>query len=181
MGLLEIEVGYDALRKVQLQERNFASLSKIEDDFYDRYVSFLKELRLRLEKEFSLESAKALENSQRVLKDVFEQRKHKLFFKAFRDLKNNAVDSTGLARQEKELYNSLITLLNAFDSLLSEKPVSADLPKKTVSVEFLVDLPEIASVDSNNPMGPFQKGQQFDLSEKQASLLAKRGAVRITQ
>ena len=173
-----LEVGYDALRKVQLQERNFASLAKIEDDFYDTYGVFLKDLRAKLEAGFSLESAKALENSERVLKDIFEQRKHKIFFKAFRDLKNSSVDSSGLARQEKELYNALITLLKSFDSLLYQE-ARALIPKK-VLVEFLVDLPEIAGVDSDSPIGPFQKGQKAELSEKQASLLAKRGAARVS-
>ncbi len=183
-----MEVSFEAVRKVQLQERNYSSLSKLDDDFYDKYLSFIKDLRCRLESGFSLEGAKAFENSDRVLKDIFEQRKHKIFFKAFRDMKNNSVDSNGLARQEKELYTSLITLLTSFNSALSTEsrgavPVGPAVPvvsqPKKILVEFLVDLPQIAGVDSNTTIGPFLKGQEAELSERQASLLSKKGAVAI--
>lgn len=180
---MAMELGYDALRKVQIQERNYSSLSKVEDDFFDKYNAYSRELRSRLEKSFSIEAAKALENTERVLRDVFEQRKQKIFFKALRDVKNESIDSTGLARQEKQLYTSIITLLKSFDSVLfqPERQETTQMPAKpnSVEVEMLVDLPEIASVDSGSPIGPFKKGQKAEMSERQASLLAKRGAARI--
>lgn len=177
-----METSYDSLRKTQAQERKYSSLAKLEDEYYTEYRAFLEQLRKQMKDNFSLDAAKALENSEKIFTDILEQRTQKIFFKSLRDFRNSSFDTLGLAREEKELYTKLYTLLSEHSTRLAGKTaIQTEEPKaeeQTVKVEFLVDIPEFVGVDSKN-YGPYSKNQTSNMDEKQAKMLEKRSALKI--
>ncbi len=175
------ETSYEALRKVQLHEKNYAALSPLEDDFYGRYRVLLLQLRERLRASFSIDAASALEGTQRMLADVVRRREQKIFLKALRDFHAGTVDSTGLAAEEKEVYNSVTRMLGEYEErqvggLASSPAAAKDEKPAFVSLTFLVDLP--AFVGISGTIGPFSANQKASLSRDDARLLVDQGVAQ---
>ncbi len=176
-----MESSFEALRRIQLQEKHNATLTVVDEAFYEAYAAFLIRQAEKLRQSFSLDEVKVYENTQKILKEVIERRQQKILLKAFRDLKVGEVTSEGLARQEKELYIELLKLLQAHEATLNsafagEKTVQEKPEEKnTVTVRILVDLPAFIGVDYQT-LGPFTASQVVELKKEEAELLIKRNA-----
>jgi len=176
-----MELSYEALRRIQLQEKHNATLTVVDEAFYESYAVFLAQQVERLRQAFSLDEVKLYENTQKILKEIIEKRQQKILLKALRDLKTGDVSSEGLARQEKELYIELLRLLQSHEASLNsafagEKTVQEKPGEKdTVAVRILVDLPAFVGMDSQ-PLGPFTASQVVELKKEEAELLIKRNA-----
>lgn len=173
-----MEVGYDALRKVLLQERHYSALSALEEDFFDQYAAFVKVQEVRLKESFSLDAAKEFENTVKALDGLKETRLQKILFKALRDLQNNSVNSEGLARAEKELYRTLVKTLMEYSRGSRSPAVEAQevRPEQpTMTVRILNDVKEFIGSDASQ-YGPFSTGQTVQLKKEIASFLVRKKA-----
>ncbi|MBI5229027.1 hypothetical protein HY991_02870 [Candidatus Micrarchaeota archaeon] len=189
-----LELSYEALRKIQLQEKHYSSLTKLEDDFFLQYRGWLKDQLKKLKGDFSLDAVKVYENALRILNDVAARRQQKIILKALKDLRSDDLGSPvlleGLTNEEKELYSSILKLLNDYESkvihsLVEARPpvsVAEETPAEEVKeapseipVRILVDLPEIVGPDSKT-YGPFAASQTIILSKEIASLLIRKNA-----
>lgn len=168
-----METSFEALRKVQLQERHQPTLVRLEDGFYDEYLDFLAQAEARLKEQFSLDGARALENAGKSLQDVFELRKQKIVFKALKDYQTGSVNTDSLASKEKELYTGLIKLFSTTSELAKKQSPNA------VDVQVLTDIPAFVGLDAKT-YGPFKAGQTIQLDAKQAAFLNKKGVVQVT-
>ena len=181
-----MELSYEALRRIQLQEKHNATLTVVDEGFYESYSSFLSQQAEKLHQAFSLDEVKVYENTQKILREIIEKRQQKILLKALRDLKTGEVTSEGLARQERELYIELLRLLQSHEAALNasfageknaqEKPEE----KQTVCVRMLMDLPAFVGADSQ-PVGPFSAAQVVELRREEAELLMKRNAAEAMQ
>jgi DNA replication initiation complex subunit (GINS family) len=189
---------FDSLRRVQLQERQSSGLASVSEGFFDECRAFLKQMRERGENGDSTAMREA-GNFEEVFKNVVSARAQKILFKAFRDLKAGTVTTEGLAREEKEFYNSLTKLFTEFEASVlhfafppaseqataesgsgdsarkSEKPVAASV-LKNVKARFLLDLPRFPWQDSTQ-YGPFKKGEVAELRKELADFLNERKAI----
>ncbi len=174
------ETSFEALRKIQLLEKNYASLSELGDDFFEKYRVLLLEMRERLRKDFSIEAASSFDGMQRLLSDVMRRREQKLFLKALRDFRTGAVDSKGLALEEKQVYAEVIRLLKSYEEKqtiqFNVSHPRADAKPSSVEVTFLVDLP--AFVGASGSLGPFSTNQKASLPPDDARLLIEQGVAR---
>jgi len=160
-------VNYDFLRNMLSQERSQSNLEQVKEDFFDQCTSFVKIQEGVLKENFSLEQARVLENSRKIVGELKDIRIRKILFKAFRDLEANAVNSTGLAGGEKEFYRSVISLLSQY----KQKSIGED----KVKIRILSDLPEMQMPDGGS-FGPFASGQTASLSPSMADLLLQKNA-----
>jgi len=169
------------LRKVQLHEKNQPSLYSLHDDFYKAVKDFLESLRERLERDFSVESASAYQNSQKMLREISRRREKKIFLKSLNDFQAGQVDSQGLAQEEKELYTSLIKIISEYEAVFSPPKAPKSALKREddlVEVRVLADLP--AFVGSRSPLGPFTASQVARIPREDAKLLLDQGAAQET-
>ncbi|HLC38487.1 MAG TPA: hypothetical protein VJI71_03475 [Candidatus Norongarragalinales archaeon] len=173
-----MELNYDFLRGVLIQERQNGGLSALDDSFYSKCDDFLKNQDVFLKNSFSLEGARVLENSRKIVNELREARMRKILFKALRDLEANAINSSGLASEEKDFYRSIVSLLNSYKTSVSQQNASVSA-SQGVSVRILADLPKMEMADGTES-GPFSSGEIVALDESVAGLLLERkAAVRV--
>lgn len=167
------ELNYGFLRGVLIQERQNGSLSALDDSFYSKCDEFLKTQESSLKNSFSLEGARVLENSKKIIGELKEARMRKILFKALRDLEANAVNSSGLSSEEKEFYRSIVSLLNSYKTSAPVREAVA--ASGGVAVKILVDLPKM-ELPGGVESGPFSSGEIVELEESVAGLLLERKA-----
>ncbi|MBI5036199.1 hypothetical protein HZC09_02550 [Candidatus Micrarchaeota archaeon] len=140
----------------------------------DEYIRFVASYEGKLKREFSLETARSVENAKKALNDIFELRKQKIVFKALRDFQRNNSSEEGLAGKEKELYTGLIRLL----STVGELTKTSASESEEARVEVLKDIPAFVGLDSQN-YGPYKAGDVVGFNGKQAEFLNRKGVVKI--
>lgn len=175
-----MEVSFDALRKIQLQERNYAALVPLEEDFFDAYRNHVEEQRKSLHENFSLDAASAYEGTRKLLSEVVTRRQQKIFLKALRDFHAGTVSGSGLAREEKDLYNSLIKLLGSYGSKLFGSfaaETTIEKPADTLmKVQLLSEVPQFVGI--TGLIGPFGANQIATLPKEDAKLLVAQGVAQ---
>lgn len=176
-----VEVSFDALRKIQLQERNYAALVPLEEDFFDAYRNHVEQQRKSLHESFSLDAASAYEGTRKLLSEVVSRRQQKIFLKALRDFHAGTVSGSGLAKEEKDLYNSLIKLLGGYESKLfesfaAEKTVVEKPADCFMKVQLLSEVPQFVGV--SGLIGPFGANQVASLPKEDAKLLVSQGVAQ---
>ena len=171
------ELSYGALRKAQLEERSDpGNLKRLPPDYFDAYSAYLKRMRECLSGEYSLEDARAFENSALVFNGLFESRKKKIVLKALKEAANGSLDGEGLTSQERDFYGRLVEIFRDYDgerAVASCKPAQAAAGSE--SIRILMDLPQFVGSD-NASYGPYARGQEVELPEKIAAFLYKRNA-----
>jgi DNA replication initiation complex subunit (GINS family) len=182
-----MELSFEALRRMQLEERRHAALANVEENFLDQCRNWLSEQGRLLKKDFSLDAARVYDNSVKILRDVLARRQQKILLKVFKDLETGETRAEGLAREEKEFYYSVMKLFNGYSQEMGklfsrEKEVEqgvaereAEKPagKKSVKLRFLADLQEFVGPDAKIH-GPFFTEQVTDVDESVAGMLVKR-------
>ncbi|MEK6953682.1 MAG: hypothetical protein AABX01_01635 [Candidatus Micrarchaeota archaeon] len=189
------EISYDALRKIQMQERNFGALSALDEDFYEKYNLWIMEQKRLLQVQFSIETLKAFENAKKIIEEVSAKREQKIVLKALKDLRASSVDSSGLSREEKSLYLKLLSMAKEFQEsvvLFSEKKTefkkseslgsSAAATEKTVSerlstIKILVSMGKFVAPDGAT-YGPFEPSQTVSIESGIAEILIRKGAAK---
>ncbi len=191
-----MELSFEALRKIQLQERNFGALSALQDDFYESYSLWILEQQRALKAEFSIERMKAYENAKKILEETRQKREQKVLLKALKDFRNGTVSSDGLAREEKKLYLGAIAGLKEFEETAAspvnaEKPAAQaiaiesqtaatataaeEIPADVLKVKLLFDIPQFVGVDGT-AYGPYESNQIEAIKREVAEILVRKGA-----
>ncbi|MEK6924153.1 MAG: hypothetical protein AABW54_02860 [Candidatus Micrarchaeota archaeon] len=176
-----MEVSFEALRRLQLQERNHAVITPLEASFYEDYRKHVEFQREALHKGFSLEAASVYEGTRKLLSEVALRRQQKVFLKALRDVHGGDVSGEGLAREEKELYHSLVKLVADYEAkLFSSMPASPAVPaaagEKELEVQVVSEVPQFVGV--TGVVGPFGVQQIVKLAKDDAQLLIEQGLAR---
>ncbi len=185
---MEGEVSFDSIRRVHLAEKSSPTLTKVDEEFYAIYRAHVGKLKEQLSTHFSLEAATAYESTRKLIFDVSRRRQQKIFFKALHDFQAGEISSDGLAREEKELYTSLIKLLSGYELQLAGNHVHPPAPASataspptiasdTVTVRILADLPQF--VGASGPVGPFTAQSTANVSKQDAQLLAEQGVAQL--
>ncbi|MFA6049274.1 MAG: hypothetical protein WC792_05025 [Candidatus Micrarchaeia archaeon] len=174
---------FDALRRVQLHEKNHAALSPIDADFYASCKSAMEDLEKQA-CEGIIDADRERSNMARLLREVISTRQQKILVKAQRDLRTGEVSSDGLALEEKQLYVSLIKLLEAHESTIlpreSMAALSAPEAKADGAQDGLVSLRVVQDVmqfvgRDLKVHGPFKANETVKLEKDDAALLLKHG------
>ncbi len=172
---------FDALRRVQLHEKNHAALSPLDADFYAACKAAMDELE-KQSCEGMIDAGRERSNMARLLREVISTRQQKILVKAQRDLRTGEVSSDGLAFEEKQLYVSLIKLLEAHEStILPRETIAPIAPQATegavdgmVSLRVVQDVMQFVGRDLK-VHGPFKANETVKLEKDDAALLLKHG------
>ncbi|HLC47654.1 MAG TPA: hypothetical protein VJI13_01145 [Candidatus Norongarragalinales archaeon] len=188
------EISYDALRKIQMQERNFGALSSLDEDFYERYNLWISEQKRLLHTEFSIETLKAFENAKKIIEEISAKREQKIVLKALKDLRSNSIDSAGLSKEEKSFYLKMLTDARDFEQsvvLFTEKkqelrktdmkdelkPVEKSVSEKLATIRILVSMGRFVAPDGAT-YGPFEPSQIVSIDREIAEILVRKGAAK---
>ncbi len=172
---------FDALRRVQLHEKNHAQLAPVEESFFEECKAYASELKHRA-MEGSIDAEKERANLIKILREVVNLRQQKLLIKAQRDLRTGEISSQGLAGEEKSLYISLIKLLQEHESVvmsgIAAMPViSMEKEAKEdglTAIKVIQDVMQFVGRDLK-VYGPFKANELVRLSKDDAALLLKHG------
>ncbi len=171
-----MKIDFDELRRIHRLEKNTSKLVEVENDFVDSLEKFVEEEKknyLASLKNFSSSEARAFTNLKRIVEEIFLLREKKILNKALIASHTREVEDTKMARQEKEIYEKLLKVLNdhsaLYRNLFGEKEKSNEL----VNVEILKDVPTFVGTDMKE-YGPFSKGDKVDLPKKVSRLFITR-------
>ena len=198
--LLEEEINYRTLRKIQQMEKNSPVLTDLIPNFYNNLLKFLKNLNDRIEKEESSQKLTLLRdeinNISKIVIGIYEFREKKILLAAVTKARGGNPDLKNLEDEEKYLYESV--LKNMIDSrkkiLENKKEIqkTEQQNKDEVKIEEKVEKPEslqnknpIARVTQNIPefIGTdkkrynLRKDDILTLPNDMAEMLIKRGVV----
>ena len=160
-----MEVSYDALRRVLLEERKGSGLQQLDDAFYSSYREHLRKLQPAARDAAGI---KAFDDMARALKELSWLRLNKITLKALRDSQKGVLDGEGLAAEEKGFYTDCVNRMQKFGECAECAPV-----ERKRRLRACADIPAFASQDGSG-LGPFRKGEILDVPEDAGSLLLKR-------
>ncbi|VVB68146.1 Uncharacterised protein [Candidatus Norongarragalina meridionalis] len=161
-----MEVSYDALRRVLLDERKSAGVQSLDEGFYESYREHLRKLRAGTNDAAGI---KAFDDMARALKELSWLRLNKITLKALRDSQKNTMDGEGLALEEKGFYTDAVNIMQKFGECAECAPA-----ERKHRLRAKADVPAFASQDGSG-LGPFKKGEILDVPEDAGALLLKRG------
>jgi len=142
MAEKEINITYETLFDLLRREKNRAELQKLSETFFEDVSSYIKEKhsilkdqQIKIGMSASAEkekTAKQIENINNMLKSLFERRQQKIVEMAIikSRISSNTVDYSSLLKEEKEMFDELVELLDVF-----KKKVLLRLVTKPVFME----------------------------------------------
>ncbi|MFH1750247.1 MAG: hypothetical protein ABH863_01060 [Candidatus Micrarchaeota archaeon] len=188
------EISYDALRKIQMQERNFGALSALDEDFYEKYNLWIAEQKRLLQNEFSIETLKAYENAKKIIEEISAKREQKIVLKTLKDLRSSSIDSAGLTSEEKVFYLKMLASVKEFEQsvvLFKEKkpelkkgasklePAQKAVSEKLSSIKIIVSMSKFVAPDGAT-YGPYEPSQIVSIDSEIADILLRKGAAQKT-
>lgn len=204
---MEEIITYETLYTILRQEKYKPELQKLDKDFFNKVISYLREKNQILE---SLEkksdnvfaaaeikkTKKQLDNTTRLLKELYEKRESKIIKLAMLSSRVDETQKAALLPEEQEMLyslrekfdyyreNLLKKLLNGSMPNLPEKPKALKSEKEKeeenkceVLVEFLDNIQSFLGLGQEK-IGPFKKGEKARLHPLIANILIKTGKAR---
>ena len=146
----EVNITYETLFEILRREKDKEELQKLSDSFFNDVIIYLEDKKKALS-DVTLQSfgdKKKLEeefgNIKKILKDLYERREKKIVNLALNisRTKSNLIDTSGLLKEEKELFDSLMKALDngrecIVNKLLESKKnlLAAMVEEKTMKIE----------------------------------------------
>lgn len=134
--MVDIRITYETLFDLLRREKNREELQKLDKDFYEQVLAYLKEKREALSKKgdelfVSAEREKLkiqFQNIRRIIKELYERREKKIINMAVNRARtgSDVIDTTHLLPSEKEFFEEQVNLLskykdNVLDAILHLK------------------------------------------------------------
>lgn len=195
----EEEINYRTLRKIQELEKNSPILKDIESNFYVELKKYLENLDHRLKEESSHQKQIILKdeilNIRKITKNIYEQREKKILLAAISKARGGNPDIKNMIGIEKNLFNSVLNLMEASRKQFFEKGESENnqnVSKKNEIKETKVkpildqsntnpiiivkeDIPEF--IGTNEKKYNLRKNDILSIPEDMSEMLSKRGVV----
>lgn len=109
--IVDEEINYKSLRKIQQTEKNSSVLTNIKPDFYQNLSEYIDNLDTRLEKESSDQKKilikDELQNIKKIADNIYEQREKKILLLAISKVRGGAPDLKNMISFEKDLFESI--------------------------------------------------------------------------
>ena len=117
-----VNITYETLFDILRNEKNREELQKLEDSFFDDLINYIQEKKELLSQEDGSETfsdiekektAKQLENIKKLVREIYERREKKIMNLAMISSRTGSIlDDSALLAQEKELFSSVLSVLN---------------------------------------------------------------------
>ena len=189
----EDDINYKVLRKIQQQEKNLPLLTKIDRNFYQKFLEYLKNLQRIAEKEDDANKLKLfddeIQNTKKIAFNIYELREKKIIQAALSKVRGGKPDLKNLLEIEKRLYDSLVKqIIVSREEILEQKlekktdvksaPETGKKEKKSKTnaiVRVTQDTPEF--VGTNMKTYSLRKDDVLTLPKEMSEPLLKRGVV----
>lgn len=195
----EVIITYETLYELLRREKSRQEIQKLDKDFFNDVVKYIKDKKNILESQKSKDNIfaakeiertkKQLESIYRVLKELYEKRENKIITLALLNSRDNSnIDTSLLLSDEIKFYenvknnlnlyrkNILFNLLDGKLPVLEEPKVIKSDFQNRVLVRFINPVPKF--VGSNGFVyGPFEEEDVANLPEDIAKLLIENGRV----
>jgi DNA replication initiation complex subunit (GINS family) len=200
--MMEEEINYGNIRKLQLLEKNSPVLTELPLSFYKELSEYLDVLNKRLGNEQSLQKQTLLKdeisNTERIAINIYEQRERKILLAAVSKVRGGNPDLKNMLDVEENLYNSILNVMmksrNNFlknkktekkddkvenkesknEEKKQEEMLSQEEPNQIVRVTQT--LPEF--IGTNTKKYNLREGDILSLPEDMCLMLSKKGAVK---
>lgn len=199
-----IKITYETLFELLRREKLREELQKLDPTFYRDVISYLKEKKELIETQktkqdlfVQQELQKAISqeiNIRKILKELYERREKKILSMALDTSRTGGIlDTSILLEQEKQLYESLLTLLSDFRNgiltnilnmqevniqqtqLSEEKPLEKEeKPREIKLIRFLHPVPKFLG-ENLEEYGPFDQEDIANIPIKLADVLIEKG------
>jgi DNA replication initiation complex subunit (GINS family) len=196
-------------------EKKREDLQKLENTFFIDVVSYLREKKALLDSKKKSEEVFAigerdkieyeLRSIKRILKELYEKREKKIIDSALNRSRTGSdiIDTSAMLREEKEFYEQVLRVLDAYRRGVLVQMIQAQLPSlvaKELNKQHNVEVPAKPEVKEEevekevektkvifiHPMpsfvwkdmkeyGPYDKGEEVDIFLEVAELLVRKG------
>lgn len=180
---------YETLFEMLTREKNREELQKLDSNFFEGLVAYLREKRAITENKGSLtnyteqdksRAEKELQNIIKIIKELYERREKKIMFMALNKSRtgSNLIDSSALVGEELLFFNTLVENMNKYrdrilNSILNDK-LGKQEKQNTKLVRFLHDVPKFVGRELEI-YGPFKEEDVANLPIDIATILLEKG------
>ncbi len=205
----QIIITHETLFEIIKREKDRTELQKLDDTFFNDVVDYIKEKKKITSNEslFSSDEKKKVQiqikNIRRLLKDLYDKREKKIINIALDKsrTKSDVIDISALLKEEKILFEYLVTLFNRFRAgilynLLNEsipvvekektdnsevkeiieKQTKNEVKKDTKLVRFVHAVPKFVGKELEE-YGPFEEDDIANLPNEIADVLINKDRV----
>ncbi len=134
-----VNITYETLFDMLRNEKNREELQKLDESFFEDLIQYIKdkkelisqdrdsELFSGLEKE---KTAKQLENIKKLVRELYERREKKIVSMALISSRTGSIlDDSALLKEEKQLFDSLIEILNQARAGVLLRVLKSEMPE----------------------------------------------------
>jgi len=124
--MINEEISYRLLRKIQQMEKNTPVLTDLDNDFYTNLEKYFLDLNAHLKSESDEHKKKLLDeeivNTKKIITNIYEQREKKILLTAISKARSGNPDLKKMVGVERAFFDSILNLINTFrDSILENK------------------------------------------------------------
>jgi DNA replication initiation complex subunit (GINS family) len=170
----EEAITYEYIRRIQREEQYEPKLSKLSDDFYDKAKKYLEQKKNLAKKKGDRSTEIELENTKRVLEDIFNRRETKILNQAVFSTRTG-IPPQNLTKIEEKFFRQLVDLLKYQRektlNIFTEKTKKKE-KVKIQKVKFTQDIAEFVGTDLKK-YGPFKEGEEAEIPLENAKLMIK--------
>jgi DNA replication factor GINS len=205
--MTEINITYETLYEILRREKNRAELQELDELFYQKLVTYIKEkyeiLRSQEQKDSIFttievqKTRKQIENIQKITKELYEKRESKIIQIALINsrTKSSTNDKKFMLNLEKNVYDKVIQNLDKFRVEILHNVILGKLIETTIVKNEPKDLKKVENPKNQakevvfkqkmskfvgtdlNNYGPYEKGDIAQLPEDVTTLLIKKNQV----
>jgi len=188
----DVIITYETLYELLMREKSRAEIQKLDNDFFNDVIKYIKDKKDILDSQKSKENVfaakeierttKQLESIYRILKELYEKRENKIFTLALLNSRNQSkIDTSLLLAEELKFYENIKDNLNIyrkgilgnilegkFPVLKEPKVIKSDFKNK-ILIRFINSVPKF--IGSNGfTYGPYEEEDIANLPEDIAKL-----------
>ncbi|MBS3134757.1 DNA replication complex GINS family protein [Candidatus Woesearchaeota archaeon] len=193
----DVIITYETLYELLMREKSRAEIQKLDNDFFNDVIKYIKDKKDILDSQKSKENVfaakeierttKQLESIYRILKELYEKRENKIFTLALLNSRNQSkIDTSLLLAEELKFYENIKDNLNIyrkgilgnilegkFPVLKEPKVIKSDFKNK-ILIRFINSVPKF--IGSNGfTYGPYEEEDIANLPEDIAKLMIEKG------
>ncbi len=168
------QLDYPSLIKIYKEERASRELTQLPDDFYPTLVRLLEQTKNKSRSSKTIGNYIQYENLQLAAKAIVEQRIQKVITFGLL-LERDAIRKNYLLREEKELLEKFLNLLEEFT--LNNQIHELFHRREKLRVVMTSDVPEYIGNDGKT-YGPFQSGYVVELPIEEARYLIENNLAK---
>ncbi len=185
------DINYKKLRKIQQQEKTLPLLTKIDQNFYEKFSEYQTNLQRIAANEENTQKKKLfddeIQNTKKIGFNIYEQREKKIVQAALSKVRGGKPDLTNLLKREKKLFDSLVEQIivsrgETFKQNVEETKEEKSKPETTESepntntiVRVVQDTPEFVGTDMKTYA--LRKDDVLTIPDEMSGPLLKRGVV----